>query len=176
MRKEDCFELGIISRTHGTKGGLVLFLDVDQPSDYYQLKSVLVELGDELIPYFITSLDPGAKQQVFVKFEDIDTQEDANYLQGCTLWLPLKNLPKLEGKKFYYHEVKGFMVIDINKGEIGPLTEIIDLSVNPLFSVDHEGKEILIPVNDKFIVEIKRKERQLIIEMPDGLLELYLQV
>ncbi len=175
MRKEDCFELGIISRTHGTKGGLVLFLDVDQPSDYYQLESVLVEYGDELIPFFITSLDPGAKQQVFVKFEDIDTQEEAGSLQGCTLWLPLANLPKLDGKKFYYHEVKGFTVVDVNKGEIGTLTQIIDLSVNPLFSIDHDGKEILVPVNDQFIIEVRRKERQLIIEMPEGLLELYLQ-
>jgi ribosomal 30S subunit maturation factor RimM len=39
------------------------------------------------------------------RFEDMNTEEDADAIMGNDIYLPLKMLPKLTGNKFYFHEV-----------------------------------------------------------------------
>ena len=67
--------------------------------------------------------------------------------------MPLELLPKLEGNKFYYHEVIGFTIKDSNFGEVGIIKAINDSTAQALFEVDRDGTEILIPMNDEFIVK-----------------------
>jgi 16S rRNA processing protein RimM len=50
MTKEDCFELGKITKTHGVKGEVILWLDVDFPEDYEEMDSVFLEVRGELVP------------------------------------------------------------------------------------------------------------------------------
>jgi 16S rRNA processing protein RimM len=83
-------------------------------------------------------------------------------------------LPKLDGNKFYYHEVIGFNVFDINKKYIGKLSSINDSVSQPLFIIDLHGVEILIPMIDAFIYLVDRDSKKLILDIPEGLVDLYL--
>lgn len=174
MTHSDCFQLGTISRTHGNHGGLAFWLDVDDPAAYYDLDSVLVEIDQSLVPFFISQLSPGNKQVIYVELEDVATIEAAQRLVGCALYLPLTSLPVLEGNKFYYHEIIGFSLVDTNTGLVGTIREVYDLSSNPLLSIDHEGAEILVPLADPFIVEVDRKGKRMVMQLPEGLTNLYL--
>ncbi|GAB3828343.1 hypothetical protein GCM10028895_41720 [Pontibacter rugosus] len=51
MHIDDCFLLGYIVKTHGTKGQVVAFFDVDFPEDYEDLESVFLEQKGRLIPF-----------------------------------------------------------------------------------------------------------------------------
>ena len=79
------------------------------------------------------------------------------------LYLPLDLLPKLEGNKFYFHEVIGFTVEDINYGKVGTIKAINDSTSQSLFEIDRNGIEILIPMNDEFIVKVDRKNKTVIV-------------
>ena len=70
------------------------------------------------------------------------------------LYLPLSNLPKLTGNRFYFHEVIGFKVIDDRLGEIGICKDFMELTNNPLMQVDHDGSEILIPASQQFVTKV----------------------
>ena len=52
MRKEDCYYLGKITKTHGFKGNLILHLDTDEPELYENLESVFIERDGMLVPFF----------------------------------------------------------------------------------------------------------------------------
>ena len=93
---------------------------------------------------------------------------------GNEIYSPLTLLPKLEGNKFYFHEVVGFSVIDEQKGDIGTLASVIDHPAQPLFQVMKNGIEILIPVIDPVIKRVDREQKTLFIEAPNGLIDLYL--
>ncbi len=175
MTKDDCFQLGNISRTHGNLGELSFWLDVDDPLAYQQLDSVLVDIDDALVPFFIQKISMGNKQLAYVKLEDIDSIEKAQQLVGYDLYLPLTRLPRLEGNKFYYHEIIGFQLIDINTGLVGSIADVYDLSNNPLLSIDREGTEILVPLADPFIDRIAREEQKFYMNLPPGLLDIYLK-
>ena len=172
MRQEECFQLGKITKPFGFKGQVVFFLDVDCPDDYSELDSVFVEMKGNLIPYFIKDLNLNGNKAV-ITFEDL-TAEQAHALVGHEVYLPLALLPKLEGNKFYFHEVVGFKVVDAEKGDIGTLASVIDHPAQPLFQVMKNGVEILIPVIDPVIKQVDREQKTLYIEAPNGLIDLYM--
>lgn len=170
---ENCFFFGKVIRTHGYKGGLKVYLEVDEPLEYKELDIVFVELKKKLVPFFIESLHL-ENNKANMKLEDVDTIEQAERFVHANIYLPLELLPSLKGNKFYYHEVKGYKVKDEKFGEIGTITKVIELPNNPLFSIDHDGKEILIPVADDIIRKLDRRTKMIHIKAPDGLIELYL--
>lgn len=173
MTKEECYRLGNITKPFGIKGQMVFYLDVDAPDDYADLDSAFVEVKGALVPYFF-KVDNINGNKAVVTFEDLTPQE-AQALAGHDLYLPLDLLPELTGNQFYFHEVTGFKVIDVEKGEIGIIQSIIEYPAQPLFSIMNGDKEILIPVIDPIIKKVDREQRTITIEAPNGLIDLYLE-
>lgn len=174
MRKEECFYLGKIAKKFSFKGEVLIYLDTDEPEQYEELESVFVEFNKNLVPFFIENSSIHKGDFLRVKFEDIDSEQDADELIGSHIYLPLSMLPKLEGNKFYFHEVIGFDVVDKRLGNIGKIVSINDSTSQPLFEILFNEKEILIPMIDHFIIEVNRKEKKIILNTPEGLVDLYL--
>jgi 16S rRNA processing protein RimM len=168
MRKEDCFYLGKIAKKFSFKGEVLIFLDTDEPEMYQNLESVFVLMGRNLVPFFIDNV-------LRVKFEDVTSEEEADQILGSEVYLPLSMLPKLDGKQFYYHEIIGYKVIDQRLGDIGTIHSIIENTAQPLFEIFKGEKQILVPLIDDFILELNRSEKEIILNTPVGLVDLYLE-
>ena len=173
MQKEDCFYLGKIVRKYSFKGELLAKLDTDQPELYEHLDAMFIQVRNNLIPFFIESSQLHKSDLLRIKFEEVDTEADADTLIKSELYLPLELLPKLEGNKFYFHEVIGFKINDKNFGEVGVIKAINDSTAQALFEVDRDGVEILIPMNDEFILKVDREAKTIWVETPEGLIDLY---
>ncbi len=174
MRKQDCFYLGKIAKKFSFKGEVLVYLDTDEPELYENLESVFVDYNGQLVPFFIEAAFLHKNDFLRVKFEDSESEEDADRLIGSELYLPLDLLPKLEGNKFYYHEVIGFEVVDAAQGPIGTLVRINDSNYQALFEIDSNGIEVLVPMIDQFIEKVDRENKKLILNIPAGLVDLYL--
>lgn len=176
MTKEECYYLGSITKTNGYKGGLNIYLDVDNPFEYESLDAVFVDFRGSLIPYFVSEIIiHTSKKTAVVYFEDIDHIDDAQRLVKSDLYLPLSSLPKKEGNHFYFHEILGFTLIDEATGKLGSIENVLDYPQQALFQVYYKGKEVLIPVQDDIILEVRRAEKEILVRLPDGLLDVYLE-
>lgn len=174
MTKNDCYALGKITKTHGLKGEVIFWLDVDHPEFYEDLDSVLVEVKGELVPYFLEDLQIRGKKSI-AKFEEIDTIEDVSYLINCDLYLPLDNLPELDGQGFYYHEIVGFKVIDTNSQEtLGLIKTVFEGAGQDLLAVDIQDQEVLIPIADEIVKNVNKEDKTIELNIPDGLIDVYL--
>ena len=174
MRKEDCFYLGKIVRKHSFRGEVVIKLDTDEPELYQEMESVFVDLGNNLIPFFIEKSGLHKGNQLRVKFEGISSEEEADSILKSDIYLPIDLLPKLSGNKFYFHEVIGFSIVDVNYGEVGTLVHINDKAAQPLFEIEKNDAVIFIPMIDDFIKKVDRDNKTIQVETPEGLIELYL--
>lgn len=174
MQKKDCFFLGKVARKHSFKGEVVIALDTDEPELYANIDAVFIDMGNNFLPFFIERSLLQKGNQLRVKFEDIDSETDAETILKHDTYLPLELLPKLEGNKFYYHEVIGFLVNDRNHGEIGTIYGINDASAQALFEIKKGDIEILIPMIDDFIKKVDRENKTIFVETPDGLIDMYL--
>ena len=174
MEKEQCYNLGFVSKTQGYKGTLILHLEVDFPELYYNLESVYVLKNNKLIPFFIKDITILHKGFARVNFEDIDNEEDARALLKCKLYLPIEALPKLNADQFYYHEIVGFTVTDDTLGKIGTVVEHIDIPGNPQLVVLHKEKEVFVPISDTFYRGIDKIKKVIFVSLPEGLIEVNL--
>ncbi len=174
MRKEDCFYLGKIAKKFSFKGEVLAYLDTDEPELYENLESVFVDINETLIPFFIEECSLHKNDFLRIRFEDMSTEEEAEGIMNCGIYLSLKMLPKLEGDKFYFHEVIGFTINDRRLGNIGQIESINDTTAQPLFEVKFNGKEMLVPMIDQFLIKVDRENSVVEMDLPEGLVEMYL--
>lgn len=179
MNIEECFYLGYTSKVHAKQGELVAKLDVDNPEQYKKLESVLIRMHKQdssLIPFFITQTQLQNDGTLRIKIDDVNTVEQAKEMVGKELYLPLTQLPKLTGNQFYYHEITGFAVVDLEKGSLGTIINVLDHPTQAIFEIKHSsGKEVLIPITDDIIQTVDRENKTITVQAPEGLIDVYLE-
>ncbi|GAA4445705.1 ribosome maturation factor RimM [Ravibacter arvi] len=173
MDKESCYLLGYVVKTHGLKGEISVFLDVDYPQDYDELDSVFVETKGQLIPYIVTKINIQQKGKAIVKLETIDNIDVAQTLVGSSLYLPEDVLDDLEDGGFYYHQIMGYTIVDKTLGKLGQVRTVYTPNAQDLIAMDYEGNEILIPIVDEIVDKANHESREIYVNLPEGLLEIY---
>jgi 16S rRNA processing protein RimM len=167
----DYFFLGVITKTFGYKGQVVIFLDADEPEKYKTLDALFVKDDEEMLPYMIEDFIYKGANQAIVKFTDVDGEAAKNLLKS-ELYLPLSFLPPLTGNQFYFHEVIGFDVMDKEKGNIGKCIDFMEISRQPIMQIDCNGTEILIPAVDDIFETVDRENKVIYITAPEGLIDI----
>lgn len=173
MDLKDYYTLGYIAKTSGTDNRLVIQAETDSPDRYKKLESFMVDMNGTLTPFFVKGVRVQPPSTIIVLAEDVN-EGMAEQLIGKEVYVPLSFLPKLTGKGFYFHEIIGFEVHDKQKGNIGNITSVYDRAKQAVFQVMHDKTEIMIPVVDEFIVKVDRANRVLEMDLPDGLIDIYL--
>lgn len=174
MHKDECFEFGKITRTHGLGGEVLFFLDVDDPSKYEGLDVVFIERRGNIVPYFLEYLSLHNNRYI-AKFEDIDSIEQAEELKDAQLYLPMSALPKLDDGQFYYHDIENFTIVDENLGTLGTVNKIYTNSAQDILEMEYKGKDVLIPINDTIILKADLEKKELYTNIPEGLVDIYME-
>lgn len=173
MRKEDCYFLGKITRRHGLSGNVILKLDTDQPELYNKLESIFVEINGLLVPFFIEKSSWSKLDALNISFKN-STEALVDQSLGKNVYLPLATLPKLSGKQFYYHEIIGFTIFDEENNNCGIIESVNDQTAQNYFITNLGGKEVVIPLIKDWIHEVNRDEKFLKMQLPEGLIDVFL--
>ncbi len=173
MDIDSCYQLGYVIKPHGLKGDVSIYIDADEPQVYKNLASVLIQLDNNLVPFFISKIKVSG-QKAILSLEDSPDIEFAQLLKGSALYLPLSALPELTDNQFYFHEIIGFIVEDEDLGEVGPVITVYDAGPQDLLAIEHKGKEVLLPINDETVKKVDKNKKLIFVNMPAGLLDIYL--
>ncbi len=171
MQVKDCYKIGFIMKTHGLKGEVTASLDPEAPDNFEDIDALFVEQNDRLIPYFIQGISITGNK-AFLKLEDVDSLEAATSISKSSLYLPKSTRAKSAKGEFYDDEIIGFEVTDSEQGLLGKVIEVTIAGSNKLLSVDHHGKEILIPINSPFITSINKSKKKVSVTLPEGFLDI----
>jgi 16S rRNA processing protein RimM len=166
-----CYKIGYILKPHGLKGGVSMSLDAEAPEHLEDVKIFFLEKNSRLVPQFMESISVRG-DKAFVKFEDVDSPEAAQSISKSAVYLPKSTREKSGRGEFYDDEIIGFEVEDKLLGDLGTIVEVVSAGPNKLLSVHNHEKEVLIPVNSPFILSINKSKKKIIVELPDGFLEL----
>ena len=170
MQKEQCFSLGKITKLHGYKGGLILHIDSSTPHYFKDLESVLLDIDQELVPFFLSQKGKLNGKKLLIYLEDV-RPEDAHKYVGREAYLPESMLPESEDDEYYDKAIIGYTAWD-GKSEIGEVVDVVENSSQNLFVVEKGDQEFLIPAVDAFIKGIDSNEKIIYLELPEGLLDL----
>lgn len=174
MKIEDCFYIGYITKTKGLKGEVQVYFEYDEPADL-PLDSVFAEINNKLVPFFISTYKLQNNQTGNFYFDDIDTIEKAQLLIRKKLFLPNNLKPVRDDDEFLITDLKGFIVHDETAGGLGKIIEIHEYPQQFVAVVSYQFKEIMFPLNDDLIVAIDEENGILKVDLPEGLIDLYLE-
>ena len=109
---------------------------------------------------------------LFVRMEGVSSPEEAKRFSGRLLAVAQEDaLPAPEGH-FYPWEMTGAVVETREGRRIGEFVGVEDHAAQPLWIVAHEGRELLVPAVPEIVVDVNVKERRIVIDPPEGLLDL----
>ena len=169
MTNPDYFQIGLIKKPHGLKGDVNFSLEGDFTLE--EVPALFLEIDGQLVPHFIESFSSHG-DKVTIKFEDINSVDDAKIIGARKAFLQKSVRPKLPTGEFYDDEIIGFAVSDEASGLLGTLAEIISAGANRLFVVKKESNEVLIPENGPFIKEIQKDKKIILVNLPEGFLDM----
>ncbi len=171
MEKKEYFSIGKVTKTKGLKGEIQLYLDVENPQDYINLESVFIEINNKPVPFFIEKISI-QKSIAYILFEGLEHIDEAQKLVNKQVFISEKNIPENTNDSIP-NDLKGFYVIDVNMGELGKINEIQIFPQQYIASITFKEKEVLFPLNDAFIKSIDTNKKEIHVELPDGLLDIY---
>jgi 16S rRNA processing protein RimM len=167
-------EVGYTGKPHGINGQLKLVVEEAFERDVLQSNVLFIDMKGHPIPFFVEDLSVG--NAWIVKFEDVDTRESAAGLSSKGIFLRREDLMPPEARdpdeEPNYLLYVGYFVVDTELGVIGNITDIYDLGMQTLAGVQYQGREVLVPMHPDLIREIHDDVRELVMELPKGILEL----
>ena len=168
IREEEVFQIGKLGKTHGVKGEISFLFD-DDVFDRVDADYLILKIDGILVPFFIEEYRFKSDSNALMKFEGIDTQEQARDLTGTDVYFP-RRLADSDDGTLTWSVLVGFDIIDADSGRtVGRIASVDDSTLNILFCLD-DGR--LIPASEDLIIAVDQQARSLTMHIPAGLLEL----
>ena len=164
--------IGKLVAVFGLQGELVLQHRLGKKTVLKGVKALfLEEKKGEMLPWFVQSVRGKGEEDVYVKFEGIDTKEAARRLVQKEVWLPETEVLQFANKSAPITFV-GFHLWQGTE-DLGEILEVIEQPHQVLCRIDLEGREALIPIHEETLRKVDKKGRKVFVELPDGLLDVY---
>jgi 16S rRNA processing protein RimM len=167
------FKIGKLVSAFGLKGELILKHNLGKKTSLKGLQALFVEERKEsFIPWFIESTKIKSEDELYVKLMDVNVREAAIKLAQKEVWIPEADFKKFSAKSSPIN-LLGYYIVEEGK-VLGKILEVIEQPHQLLCRIEIEGKEVLIPLNEDTIKKVDKKAQQVIVQLPEGLLEIYL--
>lgn len=168
IKREEVYKIGRLGKSHGVKGEISFQFD-DDIFDRVDAEYLVLDIDGILVPFFMEEYRFRNDTVCLVKFCDIDTQQRAQELTGCDVYFPRalaeegEEMPSLAS-------LIGLCIIDTSsKKTVGRIAAIDDTTQNILFELE-DGT--LIPASDELIESIDINKKEIIMNIPNGLLDI----
>lgn len=167
-------QIGKVGKPHGLTGTLKFIIDERYVEDFVENEAIFLEIKGKKVPFFMEEVREG--NDMLVKLEEVDTPEAAQALSGTPVFLRSEDLlPEVAREtsaELQYERYIGYTILDAFLGEIGVIQDIIALPQQFMATLEVAGKEVLIPMHPHFIKKIDDGTKVVMMELPEGILEL----
>lgn len=171
IRPEEVYCIGKFTRTHGVQGEMALSF-TDDVFDRVDCPYLVCDMDGILVPFFIEEYRFKSNSVALIKFERIDTSEDAAIFTNKEVYFPKFYAEQAEDGEYSWQYFIDFTAEDANHGYLGTLVAVDESTINTLFIVERpNGEELLIPAQEDFIEKLDHDKRIIKFNLPDGLLE-----
>jgi 16S rRNA processing protein RimM len=164
--------VGRIARAHGIRGQVIVNVDTDYPQARFQPGAELFIDREGIVePVVLTSVRFHRERPV-VGISGVGTMNEAEALAGHELRVPIDRLAPLPDGTFYRHTLVGCRVETREGRPIGVVRDVEGTPASSRLVVTASGGDVLIPLVSAICTEIDPAVGRIVIDPPEGLLEL----
>ncbi|MFN2437881.1 MAG: ribosome maturation factor RimM [Chitinophagaceae bacterium] len=167
------FKIGKIVASFGLKGEVILKHNLGKKTSLKGLQAIFIEESQEsFLPWFIENVKIKNEKEVYLKIQGIDVREQAIPLTQKEVWVPENDFKKFSTTSSPIN-LLGYQIVEDEK-TLGSILEVIEQPNQILCRIEMNKKEVFIPLHEGTIKKIDRKNSRVIVDLPEGLLEIYL--
>lgn len=168
ISEDSVYKIGTITRTHGVHGEVVMSF-TDDVWDRAEAEYLVLRIDGILVPFFLEEYRFRSECVALLKFLDYDTADAAEELRGVDVYFPFDCTPERNAEDPYeWRSLVGFRVVDAQRGELGVVDRVDDRTANVLLCIGSR----LIPAAEDFVQEVDFSKRTILMNLPEGLLDL----
>jgi len=161
--------LGKIIKAHGYRGSVMVSLEDYLPEDISEMEWVFIEIDQKPVPFFVSSFKEHASGNIILKFDGYDSSEIMTEFTGCRVFVDQGNIRNKKGIP-PQTILAGFKLYDSSHNYIGLVDKVMSLPMQYMLVLhDDSGNELLIPLNEDWLIEIDKNGKKIIMDLPDGI-------
>ena len=186
-----------VLKSNGTDGELILGFREIAPEDINLQEPVFIIFDGLPVPFYIESFQKRGNTKALVRLTDICSQEDVEEIAGKAVYIEEDCLPEMSLEEDGFAALVGWVLLtpagipdqvgedeetvgedeetagddeEMELYEVGEITDFIDIPNNPCIEVETENGAVMIPLHEDLILSVDPENRELIMEVPEGLL------
>jgi 16S rRNA processing protein RimM len=161
-----------VARTHGLRGQVIVNPETDFIAERFRQGEVLYGQRQGTPQALTVTAVRIHRGRPILTFESIASIADAQWLSGTELRVPAEALQRLPVGEFYHHDLVGCRVRTAGGQEVGTVVAVEGPREGSRLVVRGGGRDVLVPLAAEICVEIDAERRRIVIEPPEGLLDL----
>ena len=171
---QEKLRVGTIVTTHGLKGEVKVYPTTDEPERFYDLKKVWLDRSGKMENMIRLEVENVrfSKNLALVKFKEYDSIDDVMAIRKGELYVDRADAIPLAEGEYFVGDIIGCRVLDENDAELGTVKEFIETGAHDVMLVKTDGKDLMIPYCDPFIIEKAPEEGYIRVHLIPGLLDL----
>src|SRR5215813_13496755 len=170
--EDDLISVARIARPQGHRGEVIADLLTDFPERFADLDRAYIKRADGRLLVLDLESSRAHKGRVALKFAGFDSINSAEELRGARVMVPRDQLIELPEDTYYDFDLIGCEVVDAEGQQLGRVEEVQDYGAAPLLLVRDGKRELLIPLVMSICVEIDTERKRILVNPPEGLLDL----
>ena len=165
--------VGRVARPHGNAGRVVIDPDTDFAGERFRAgNAVYVRRRGGDVERLVLRDVRFHRGRPVVGFEGVETIPGAEALAGAEVGVPAECLRPLPAGTFYYHELIGCRVETVEGRAVGTVASIEGDGGAHRLVVGDASDEVQVPLTAPICVRVDPRERIIVLDPPEGLLEL----
>jgi 16S rRNA processing protein RimM len=162
--------LGRILKVYGFEGAVTLKLEKSFVDKIPVMESVFIETEGKPVPFFIEESEYPGGDILRLRFKWYDTAAKMSEFAGSRVFL---TSGKAAGKEKNPGSFMGFSVSLPDGTIIGIVTDVIENPGQWLLELSAPGnRKLLVPLHEDLIKSVDRRQRSVIMDLPDGLMDI----
>lgn len=162
-------ELGQIVNVKGLKGEVKVNPFTEDSTKFERISKVFIKQKQDMTEYEIEEVGY-SKNQVIIKFNNINTVEEAEKLRNAYILVDREIFGKLPEGVYYIADLIGLDVYTESNEYLGKVDDIFNTGSNDVYVVKSEnGMQKLLPGIDEVIKKIDIESNKIIVNLIKGL-------
>jgi 16S rRNA processing protein RimM len=171
IKREDLVKIGQFKKPHGVKGEIA-FTFTNDSFEESECAFFVCEIDGIFVPFRVENCRFISGTTAHVQLKDIKSDQKVRFLSNREVFFSKQYIQEdIQDESFTWDYFIGFTLIDERAGKIGRIADVDDSTLNTLFIIEKDEEELLIPAVEEMITHINEDQKELFVDLPEGLIE-----
>lgn len=175
ITREELIAIGHYNKPHGVAGELSATVDIEMDV-LRELSCLVSEMDGIFVPFFVNSLRPKTSETVLLTIDGINSEQEAARLVNHDIFALKREYRQesidADADGYPLDYFIGFELQDSDGTRVGEIVQVDEQTENAIFIVEDGDREVLLPASDDLIVEFDLDKKVMVMDLPQGILDL----